>query len=236
MGIQWLKQITGILTDAGIRAGEAFPGGGNVSLTEAVAAVGLRDLNWREGTAEFEIRVLSPRPLGGWKCQNCAADAVAALEEAGVVCRMEPMEYRGGSDCFEMIIIGQQQVMEVEAEVVAPVYLDVSVGDTAVEYVTEFSAEQNRQRRIIGSVSQNTPVGITPGTGGWGIRLVQELPGGQVAMTEPEEPFVLTVKEEGMTTTFVGCGWNRVKKKQDQSRTLVEWEGFALSREENANG
>lgn len=236
MGIEWLNELVQVLASAGIRAGEAFPGGKWTELTGPVAAVGLRDLNWREGTAEFEIRILSPRALGGWKCQEAAVDAVAALEAEGMSCRMEPMAYQTGTDCFELAVIAQRYVFGETEEVPAAAGFRILIGQSEVSCVVRFSAEQDRDRRLIGTLNERTPVGITPAAGGWRIRLVQQIPPGGEAPVEPEEPFDLTVIEKGLTTLFTGCCWNVVKKSLDADGVRAEWEGFALSREETADG
>ncbi len=202
-----------------------------MELTGPVAAVGLRDLNCREGTAEFEIRILSPRKLGGWLCQSTAVEAASALEESGVKCRMEPMSFHASRDCYEMIIAGTQQVMEQE-EIPDASLFRVTIGGKAVQGVTAFSAEQDRGRRLIGTLNQADPVGITRGTGGWKLRMVQTIPERGLLMIEPEEPFVLKVHENGVVTSFHGCCWNRVAKILDQDRMKMEWEGFALDRSE----
>lgn len=236
MGLEWLNEIARILNDAGIRAGEAFPGGKWMEITGPVAAVSLRDLDYGAGLAEFEIRIISPRILGGWQCQHIAAEAVAALEREGVGCRLEPMEFRQGTDCFEMVVIGERYVLDSQEESAEAGLFEVLIGEEAVGYVTEFAAEQDRDRRLIGSLNQATPVGVTPGMGGWAIKMVQVLPRGADAAAEPEEPFTLTVKEDGLTTVFSGCCWNRLKKQMDQSQIKAEWEGFALTREERTDG
>ena len=207
-----------------------------MEITSPVAAVGLRKLDYREGSAEFEIRIVSPRSLGGWQCQHTASEAVAALEGAGVSCRMEPMDYQAGMDCFEMLVIGERYVLDSGEEIQVSGTFEILIGESAVEYVTEFTAEQDRDRRLIGSINQAEPVGITPATGGWVIRMVQIIPLGGLAAAEPEEPFTLTVKEDGLTTVFSGCCWNKVKKQLDRSQTKAQWEGFALTREEVADG
>lgn len=235
MGIEWLSEIVQVLVSAGIRAGEAFPGGKWMDLTGPVAAVGLRDLNWREGMAEFEIRILSPRALGGWKCQETAAAAVVALEEEGASCRMEPMEYQAETDCFELAVIAQQYVSG-ETEEAPAAGFQILIGTDPVSYVTHFSAEQDRDRRLIGTLNERIPVGVTPAAGGWRIRLVQQIPPGGEAPAEPEEPFELRVVEDGLRTLFTGCCWNRVKKSLDADGVQAEWEGFALNREETADG
>lgn len=236
MGIEWLNEIVEVLASAGIRAGEAYPGGKWTELDGPVAAVSLRDLDYRERTAEFEIRIVSPRILGGWQCQHIAAEAVAALEGSEITCRMEPMSYQAGTDCFEMAVIGTKYVFAAEEEIAIPDAFQVLIGEETVGYVTEFTGEQDRQRRLIGSIEQQTPVGITPPTGGWRIRMVQVIPRGGLVTAEPAEPFALTVKEAGLSTVYSGCGWDVVKKQMDQSQTKLIWEGFALTREETVDG
>lgn len=241
MGEQWLNAIVGILTEAGIRSDEAFPGSTRMELTGPVAGVSLRDLCYKDRTGEFEVRIISPRSLGGWVCQTTAASAVAALEEADYACRLEPMRYDTRMDCFEMKVICQKIIFDGEepsepSEPAASPAFSVTIGGQNVSHVTEFSGIQDRQRRLIGAIEEQTPKGITPPTGGWKIRMVQEIPMGGQLFSEPEEPFVLKVFEQGLLTTFSGCGWNVVKKQMDQKKTKLEWEGFALTREETENG
>ena len=235
MGIEWLREIVECLTAAGIRAGEAFPPGRQPELTGPVAAVGLRDLNCREGTAEFEIRILSPRKLGGWMCQSMAVEAVTVLETAGMECRMEPMSHRTGGDCFELVILGRKPVAEQEVIPEAGLFR-ITIQGEPVGTVTDFSAVQDRGRRMIGTLNQADPVGVTRGTGGWKLKMVQLMQEGRMGMSEPEEPFELRVHEKGMATVFSGCCWNSVTKMLDQKRSRVEWEGFALTRTEVLDG
>lgn len=231
MGIEWLSRITQTLNDAGIRAGEGFPPGRQTELTGTVAAVGLRDLNCREGTAEFEIRILSPRELGGWHCQSKAAEAVTALEAAGVECRMEPMSHRSGSDCFELMILGKMRIEEQEVIPQTDLFR-ITIWDITMAGVAEFSAVQERGRRMIGTLNQKDPVGVTQGNGGWKLKMVQQIPDGGVMILEPEEPFSLKVYENGLVTSFHDCYWDSVAKVLDQNRSRLVWEGFAMRKTE----
>lgn len=228
MGNQWLSEITALLLEAGIPARDAFPGEGRVEITQAVAGVMLRDVDHGSGRAEFEIRVLSPRRLGGWHCQSVAAQAAAILEANGMRCRMEKMGYRSGNDCFEIGIIGLWQVVEV------PVWVRINGQDIAG--VVAFSAEQDRDRRAVVSSEGAEVQGYTAPAGGWKIRL-ERLPRRDLAlMGEPEEPFLLETVEPGLRTLYYGCCWNRVIKTIGDGQTTIQWEGFARKREEVADG
>ncbi len=205
-----------------------------MALTEPVAGVSLRDLDYSGGNVTFEIRILSPRGLGGWNCQGKAVEVCIALEQEGMDCSLEQMAYQKGIDCYEMAILARKQITE-EPEPKnqgVPIW----IGGKAVAYVTEFSATQNRNRRLIGAMEQATPVGITPGSEGWEIRMVQVLPQGVGEPEEPEEPFQLILKEAEAETVFSGCGWNKWLMQVSEEQRKVIWEGFALMREECTDG
>jgi hypothetical protein len=143
------------------------------------------------------------------------------------------MEYRSYADCFEMSVLAQRFVMWEPMEGIG---VAVKIGENRVSHVTAFSARQDRQRRLIGTLNIAQPLGVTPPKGGWVIRMVQRLPAGAASPAEPEEPFVLTLEEGAMTTVFRGCCWNQLEKKADLTGVELEWEGFALEREETAHG
>lgn len=229
-----MKELVDLLNRQGIRAGEAYPGGDWMGLTEPVAGVSLRDLDYSGGNVTFEIRILSPRGLGGWCCQGKAVEVCIALEQEGLDCSLERMEYQKGIDCYEMAILARKQITEEAVQENQEV--SIWIGGEAVAYVTEFSATQNRNRRLIGAMEQATPVGITPGSGGWEIRMVQVLPRGVGEPAEPEEPFQLILKEAEAQTVFSGCGWNKRQMQVSEEQRKIIWEGFALTREERADG
>lgn len=228
MGEEWLTSICQALQQIGIPADSGFPGGVRRHIGQAVAAVGLRDLDYSAGTAVFEIRVVSPRVLGGWHCQSKAAEAVAALEALEIRCRMEPMEYHSDRDCFQVLILGRWTVLESGIE--------VRIGTELVSGVVEFTAELDRQRRVIESAWGQDPVGATPGRNVWKIRMVQVARRNQSIYGMPEEPFSLMVTEQGLWTVYGACRWNRVEKRMEPGRVTVTWEGFAMERREPGDG
>lgn len=231
MGTQWLTQIADALAEAGFRTEQAYPGGFRMEISETVAAVGLRDLDYRAGMAEFEVRILSPGRLGGWNCQSGAAKALTALEELGLNCKMEPMAFRRECGCFEICVRGKWAVLEPRTET-RPAFPKLRINNEYVSGVAEFTAEQDGGRELIGSAGTAQPVGITAPRGGWKIRMVQVIPPGQAPDPQPEEPFVLDIRESGRLTAYTDCGWNRVVTSRTPVRTQVAWEGFALRREE----
>lgn len=231
MGQQWLTGIVELLTGAGIRAGEAWPGGIAPELLSPAASVGLTGLDCGKGQAAITVTVLSPRRQGGWSCQTTAAKAVCTLANAGYTARMGQMEYLAESDCFRIAVEVTVDLRLVDGNWEPGQCWEVLAGDTALSWVTEFTAEQDRGRRIIRDVCQTDPGRITPGSGGWSIRLTRQIPQGSTETEMPEEPFALTVSDGRQVRVYSGCCWNGVRRSCGQAGMTVEHWGFALSRE-----
>lgn len=230
MGLEWLEQVVSILTEAGIQADEEYAVGAVPEITAPVAAVGLSGLDCGEGVASIMVRILSPRELGGWQCQTGAVAAVAALEAAGIRGVMGTMDYLSGCDCYSIPIQAKLEVKLSGDSWVQGSHWKVTVGTTAYQWVTEFVGEQDQGRRLIGATCQTDPVGVTPGYGGWNIRMVQEIPQNGSEEDEPEEPFDLMVTQGGQTHAYRDCCWNSVKREYTQAGMRVERQGLALRR------
>lgn len=233
LGRELIEWILTVLGGAGIRAEEEYPAGAQVELRSPAAAVGLRSLDLDEGTAELTVRVLSPRYLGGWSCQNTAAQVSAALHGNVLSVRTGEMEYRSGSDCFCVLLTVRAAVVPTPAGAAQGRRWQILVGDIAQAGVRSFRAVRSQDRRLVGAHYSGSCVGITPGRGGWELELVQHC---DVMPAEPEEPFVLTVRGVGVTHRYTGCCWNETVAEYAQSGLVLTRRGFALTREESANG
>ena len=236
MGQEWLTKIAELLEKAGIASGEEYAAAPVPAISQPVAAVGLRGLNWGKGTATVSVRILSPRSRGGWACQTTAAKAVTVLEEAGIPAGMEQMEYRRGCNCFETVVTGTMRVRELPPDPVqppAPVVRrcwQVRCGAAELTDVTEFEELQDLNRRLIGAHGQQEPVGITPGSGGLELRMVREIPAGQAEQDPGTEPMELRVIRSGTARIYTGVCWSRVKREYAGQLLRVEYRGFALKR------
>ena len=231
MGREWLELVVNLLANAGLRSGEEYAVGAVPDITEPVAAVGLSGLDCGAGQANIMVRVLSPRTLGGWECQTAAAGAVAVLEAQNIHCQMGKMEYLSGCDCYSIPITAVLEICLVDGDWERGSPWTVQAGTTVLEWVNEFSAEQDQQRRMVGATCQTDPVGVTPGSGGWTIRLVMQIPQGGEETQMPAEPFVLTAQQEEGKQIYRDCYWNEVSRSCTQSGMKVVWQGFAMTRE-----
>lgn len=232
LGYEWLKMIGEILKNSGIAVMEAYPPGDMLHLTEPAAVIELRTLNSAEGEALFGIQVLSPRNLGGWKCQAAAADAASALYHAELNCSSGKMEYLTRMDCFCILVVAKIPVCCENGKWVKGHPWKISIENQSVPYASRFCAEQHQQRRMVGAVCQSDPVGVTPcGNTGWNIRLVQTIPWGKNLPVLPVEPFSLTVHRGSQRYVYRDCCWDGEKVSNGKSGTELEHWGYALSRE-----
>ena len=228
-----LEELRELLEHAGIPAGEEYPAGERVEIFSPVAAVGLRELDCANSVARFSVRILSPRILGGWCCQRQAALAAQTLHRAGMTSSAAEMEYLGGSDCFCISLTVSRPVYEGAEGWSAGSLWQVLRDDREEKNVLSFRAVQDQGRRLLGAFCQSEPVGVTPGTGGWQIELVQS---GAAEPEEGQEPFTLTVHAAGAAQRYLGCCWNETEIVLGGEGIRRIRRGFALKREVETDG
>lgn len=227
--LEWVRQL---LCQGGIPAREAWPGERRPEPEAPMAAVGLRALDGAEGMATVSVDLISPRHLGGWECQLRAAEVAQSLQEAGCSCETEQMEYLPESDCFRIGITARMAVEPGEEGWIAAGRLLICMDGQPVEGVRSFRAVRDLGRRLLGAMGRGEPVGITAGSGGWSIELVQSA---QPEQAEPD-PFELTVRQGSRTERFGGCCWNETVLEYDAAGGRMIRRGFALTREVQTDG
>ena len=77
---------------------------------------------------------------------------------------------------------------------------------------------------------------MTPGVGGWSIRLTQMIPTGEAEPGENTASFEMTVTRGGYVQRFKECYWTEYSTQQCAEGTQVIRTGLALSREVSMNG
>lgn len=228
MNYDLLEYVTELLTAEGIPAGEEYPALERPEIHSPRAVVGVQELDTLSGTALVKVKILSPRILGGWCCQVRAMSAARALDNAGLACRTEEMTYNSGCDCFctEMETRVSVQSTADGWEVGAQWW--IFCGEERQPGVVSFRAVQDLQRRIVGTHGKTDAVGVTGGTGGWKLELVQRVSEEPAAVTEP---FELKVVEGNLSHLYTGCCWNETVWEYAEGGARLIRRGFALTRE-----
>ena len=228
MGYELLEALAQLLRQAGLKAGEEFPGCQQPQVDAPTAAVGLRALDIPAGTVRYNVRILSPRILGGWCCQVWAARAVEALDAEGMTCETGQMEYLSGSDCFCVSVTASQSVVSGPEGWTPGGSLRVFCGERELPEVEAFTAVRDQGRRILGTTGTGKAEGITPGREGWSRELRQRVDRGE---EEPEEPFTLTVRDGDRQCCYTGCCWSEERYEHTGRGMRLIRRGFALGRE-----
>lgn len=228
MGYELLQTLAELLRNAGLQAGEEFPGQQQPQVDAPTAAVGLRELDPTAGVASYNVRILSPRILGGWCCQIWAARAVEVLHGAGMACETAGMEYLSGGDCFCVTVTASQRVVTGPGGWTPGGELRVFCGNIEQEGVESFTAVRDQGRRLLGATGQFKAVGVTRGRDGWSLELQQRADRAPVVL----EPFILTVREGGRESRYTDCYWNEERYEHTGRGLRLIRRGFALGREE----
>lgn len=228
MNYDLLEYVTELLTADGLPAGEEYPGRERPEVDDVRATVGLREVDTAARTARISVRVLSSRKLGGWHCQAWASRAARALNAGGLACRTGEMEYNSGCDCFCVTVEAVMAVAPTADGWEPGAWWWIHCGDELQTGVVSFKAVRDLQRRVVGTHWKSEPVGITSGTGGWALELVQEVSVEPAALTEP---FELTVREGNLRHRYTGCCWNETLWQYTPDGARLTRRGFALGRE-----
>lgn len=228
MGIDAVKTT---LQNAGFRVDTGYPADRAVHIGATVAAVNLTGVDSNGRNAGITVSVLTPRKLGLDQCQSAAASVVAALSADGGGWQFEGFQYDSAADCYCIAVTGALPVRLEDGDWVQPDALEVLIGESAVEYVTDLTATRQMNRRLIRPTIQREPIGVTPGTGGWIIKLTQVLPAGIKEPESGEESFTLTVRRGTGSVVYAGCCWSEHSSVYRSGGTTVVRSGLALSRE-----
>lgn len=227
----YLDEVKAKLERIGIRTAIGYPGTGAVHVTEPLAAINGSGLDYDAGTAQVTAVILSPRALGLGLCQEKAVFAMAALLSLGKGWHYSGWQFDSNLDCYRVEVVGQIAVVFSGPDLVRSTGWQVTIGEERQAYVTDFLARQQSDRRLIRPHGTPDPVGVTPGVGGWSIKLTQLLPMYEAEPGEPQEPFTLTVTNGDNSQVYQECCWSDYSARKQSNGTLVVRSGFALSRE-----
>lgn len=226
MGQQWLSDVLAALRSAGWRAEPGYPGPGASMPETTVAAVNLTRFDTHQSGAGITVSVLVPGRMGLAQCQAAAVQAAELLGAVGGEWSFAGWQYDGRLDCFRVDLEGNQRFS-------APVgqSFEVLIGESSQEWVTEFTARKDMQRRLYRPHGQTMPAGVTAGVSGWAIELVQLIPFGTPEPEETADRFALTVRSGASGMKYLDCCWGEYESRQCEDGIRVTRRGFAPERE-----
>lgn len=227
----YLEEVEETLERIGFQTGLGYPGSWAVHVTQPLAAVSGAGLDHDAGTARVKVSVLSPRALGLSQCQSQAAAALEALAELGSGWHYSGWQFDDNLDCYRVEVEGEIPVVFSGSGPVRSAGWQITIEQEPQLWVTDFLARQQADRRLLRPHGTPEPVGVTPGMGGWSIRLTQLLPMSEAEPAQVEEPFALTVAWGDNRQVYQKCFWSDYSARKQPGGTLVVRSGFALSRE-----
>ena len=229
MGREWLNLARQTLEAAGFAVEAGYPGKRAPVLEGPAVALNLTGLDLGEGRTELTAAVLVPRKMGLALAQEKAEEAARALQALGGRWHFEGHRFDSHPDAYCVEVRGKL-AMEPEAG------YRVSINGGRQNWVTDFLARQQQDRRFTRPHGASAPGSVTPGMGGWKIRLTQMVPSGSPEPEPEEDGFDLDVIRAGVKTRYIGCCWDEYSTQQTETGTRVIRTGLALSREVTADG
>ena len=232
MGEQWLNDVMAALRQAGWSVEAGYPGRGSIPVEGAVAVVNLSKGDTRQMYVGITVGVLVPRSQGLAQCQRLAAQAAVLLSGVGGDWSFSGWEYDSRLDCFQVDVQGEARFSNQEGQEIQVQGYEIALDGEVQQWVTEFTARKNGQRRMLRPHAQRVPEGITPPMGGWSIELEQLIPLGVAEPEETADGFTLTARSGDRGVKYLQCCWGEYESHHMDSGIRIIRRGFALEREE----
>ena len=233
-----LQQVLTALKNGGFAAELAYPGRKMPQITGPVAAVHMAKVDSAALTSTVSVTILSPGELGGSACEAEAMEAMELLLGCGAVCVQEGCVYDRVSQLYAVEIrtaftsVSQSEEEETPA---GPGFF-VSINGVRHGCAVAFQSEETRDYTAEYVTTEPLPMANGTGMVQWSLRLEEQIPVGTAEPAEPSPGFSLVVTTGAKTETYTGCQWTSVSREYSSQGLRRLRKGFALKREETANG
>lgn len=219
MGKSILRTVVDLLAAGGVPAAPAQPEKTMLIIHTPVAAVSIGKVDTVEGSVTALIEVVAPMQSGAERCQERALTVCSILSANGAECVQGECTFNGRSALFCSPVSAKfYGTADADSWTPRPNHT-VVLGETALAYVTGFSAEQV----------------VTEGYDGlsaapWVFTLEEFLPMGAQEIEAPSEMFSLRLTGAGKTEYFNGCLVTERKRTITSGGIRQIRKGTALSR------
>ena len=231
MGISILELVLRELRQSQFQADIAFPGQKYPVLTEPVAAVHLEKVDRASLSVTVEVNIICPANLGGTVCELEALRATEVLRWAGAECIQNGCSYDGLAQVYQVSVLATfTGITEADDCTIGPGFT-VHINDLRVLNAVAFTAEQTQKQQVRYAMGENDPVGISPGSKLWTIRLEERIPVGTPEVGQTTELFELRLTTPIQKEYFYHCRWESEKREHTRNGLHRIRTGIAMTRE-----
>ena len=228
MGI--LERVLQRLREAGFPAELAYSGKKHIAVTETVAAVHIGKVNRGDYQISVAVSILCPTGMGGTACEEAGLRAVEVLHGDGAACTMQGCKYDGLTRSFSVAIeaVYTMAVSDGEQEEQG---LAVSIDGKTLPYAMEFTAEEQHEHELCYAMGERSPKGVSLGSGGWNICLVELIPVGEEETASQDGYFSIQITGVNGSESYRDCVWTSVKREFTRKSLKCTRKGIAVRRE-----
>lgn len=232
MGISILDLVLSCLRQRNFHADVAFPGQKFPRITEPAATVHIERVDRANLSVTVEVCILCPAAMGGTACELEALRATEALRWEGAVCIQNGCSYDGVAQLYMVPILATFTCIAEENRCTMGPGFSVYIDDVLQPDAVAFSEEEVTQCQVEYAMGEALPVGISPGSRGWTLRLEELIISGAPEPEEPQGAFTLTVERTLKTERYLGCRWTSVRREISREGLRRIRTGVAQGREE----
>ena len=215
-----IDTVIAALETAEIPVVGGYPGEMLPELSQPMAAVNLKNLDYTARCATVLVTVLVPMGFGGGACEEEAIRVGKILEALGGACVQEACRFNGYGDAYSVDVMGTFYGEAVLAEWETESDFTVKIGQTEITNAVGFRAEQ------VVDPSTGTPANDAA----WTFRLEERFRRGDHPKPSPVEPFTLTVRRSGSTELYTECKWTSVQLENTTTGLRQIRQGVAKTR------
>lgn len=208
------------LSEAGLSAQKAYPGGAMPNITQAQMAVNLEKLDYTARSATVMVTVMVPVEQGGAACETAAIQVGTVLERLGGVVVQEECRFNAYADAYYIRVLGTFFGSAVMEGWSAASEFTVEVDETVLKNAVSFRAEQ----------AVDDVTGTPLSTAVWTFRLEEKFSWGEGPLPTPTGSFSVTVLRSSGMEIYEECCWTSVELEDTATGLRQVRTGVAKSR------
>lgn len=220
MAMVIVDSVIEALTEAGLSAQKAYPGGAMPNITQAQMAVNLEKVDYTARSATVLVTVMVPVEQGGIACETAAVQVGTALESMGGVVVQEECRFNAYADAYYIRVLGTFYGSAVMEGWSAASEFTVEINDTVLANAVSFRAEQ----------AVDDVTGTPLSTAVWTFRLEEKFGWNEGPLPAPANSFSVAVLRSSGMEIYEECCWTSVELEDTATGLRQIRTGVAKSR------